>query len=274
MPQCENDWIKIADGFNSKWNFPNCIGALDGKHINIKAPRNAGSSYYNYKGHHSTVLMALADADYKFIYVNIGAKGRVSDGGVFNNTFFSDALSNEELHIPPPRSLPGRSTPVPFVIVADDAFSMRTNLLKPFSSRQQAGDVRIFNYRLSRARRIIENAFGIASACFRILRRTMEYKVENVNRIVAAICVLHNFLIERKSPIYAGPGSLDTENNGTLTLGQWRTETDTGDGATERDDRPLPNMARNISNDAKQIRLEFKEYFMNEGQVPWQYQMI
>lgn len=56
---------------------------MDGKHILFKVPRNAGSSFYNYKKQNSIMLLTLVDADYKFIYVDVGTNGRVSDGGVF-----------------------------------------------------------------------------------------------------------------------------------------------------------------------------------------------
>jgi hypothetical protein len=69
-------WKEVAEGFSSRWNFHNTIGALDGKHIALKCPPGTGSMYYNYKGFYSIVLMALVDSDYKFIYVDLGANGR------------------------------------------------------------------------------------------------------------------------------------------------------------------------------------------------------
>lgn len=103
-----------------------------------------------YSGSHSIVLIGVADAEYKFIYID-GRNKKISDGGVFNRCTFGQALDTNQLSLPPTRPLPGRDLPVPYVLVADDAFAIRPNLMKPFAQRGLTTIQRIFNYRLSRA---------------------------------------------------------------------------------------------------------------------------
>lgn len=76
LPTTHDEWREIAEGFSKRWNWHNCVGAIDGKHIAIKKPAHSGTMYYNYKGFFSMVLMAVVDSSYKFIYVHVGDYGR------------------------------------------------------------------------------------------------------------------------------------------------------------------------------------------------------
>lgn len=236
------------------------------------APANYGSLYYNYKHTHSIVLMGVADANYKLIYVDAGCNGRISDGGVFTNCSLHDAFESKQLPLPEPEALPQRCLPVPYIMVADDAFAMTSYMLKPYGYRNQPAPNRIFNYRLSRARRIIENVFGIMSSKFRVLRKPINLAPNKVKDVTLAICALHNFLIST-TKYYLCPGLVDFEDPSTheIVNGEWRNEP-----PPEGSLFPIQRgQQRNYSVSQKDVRDEFREYFMTTaGEVQWQYRLI
>jgi len=198
-PSVSMEWQVVAEKFNALWQFPHCIGALDGKHINFRPSRKEGSMYRNYKGRDSIVLLGLVDAEYKFLFVDIGRNGRMHDASIFRESPLATQLYSGTLNLPVPSPLPGFNINMPFVIVADDAFPLKTNIMKPYPGRTLDIEKKIFNYRLSRARRTVENAFGIMANRFRILLSTISLSVEKVELITYACCVLHNFLLEKKA---------------------------------------------------------------------------
>lgn len=270
IPRSEQEWLQISNGFNLKWNFPHCIGAIDGKHVQIEAPENSGSVYYNYHGTYSIVLMAIADADYRIRYADVGCQGRISDGGVFANTTFYKKLIKNELQLPKPTFISEKSQAqvLPFVIVADDAFALSPNLMKPFPGPHIKGSLeRAFNYRLSRARRIIENVFGLLATVFRVFRKPIALHPTKVESVVLTCISLHNFLRRDAKSVrtYTPPGTFDIEDleTGAITPGFWRLE-------DERTLLDLQRIPRNASQEAKEIRKEFGKYFISEGKVPWQ----
>ena len=185
---------------------------MDGKHIVIKQPKNSGSYYFNYKGTSSIVLLALVDTNYKFIYVDVGCNGRISDGGVFRNCSLSAAIERNILGIPAPRLVGG--VVLPYVIIADDAFPLKENLMKPYPFRGLLKENRITNYRFCRSRRVSENGFGILANRFRIFLTTIQLSPENTEKVVLASCVLHNFLQDKSPMQYTPPGSFDIKNTG------------------------------------------------------------
>ncbi len=175
-----DDWRKIADGFQERWQFPNCIWALDGKHVVIQVPSNSGSTFYNYKVGFSIVLMALVDHRYCFTIIDVGGHGSNSDGGIFAQSALGKAIKNDNLAIPQPRPLPGFSQPIPHVIVADEAFPLSQNLMRPFPGKDLDEARRIYNYRLSRARRLVENSFGILASKWEVSQRRIKLQPQNV----------------------------------------------------------------------------------------------
>lgn len=132
-PPTTETWVTNEVGFRNIWNHPHAIGALDGKHIRIVAASHKGSTHYNYKGFHSIVLLAIAAPDYKFAYIDIGAPGSQSDGGVFSRSSLGINLQNGSLGIPGLKELGGKQ--MPHVFLADDAFALKENLMKPYPGK-------------------------------------------------------------------------------------------------------------------------------------------
>lgn len=256
MPKpTKEDWQKISREYKEVWNFPNCIGSLDGKHINIQCPLKGGSAYFNYKGVNSIVLLALVDAQYRFITVDVGSYSRNSDGNVFAKSALGKALENKTLQVPEDTPLQENGDPMPYVIVADEAFPLKSYLMRPYSRVNLTGNEEntIFNYRLSRARRVVENAFGILSNRWRVFRTNIQVQPKSVDNIVLAACCLHNML--RQSHNF----EFDEINEERRTSGLENMEPTRGN-STQR---------------SFEIRDKYKEYFLSsEGAVPWQYEMV
>lgn len=266
-PTTHDEWRAVTDKFSARWNFPNTIGAIDGKHIAMKAPKDSGTVYHNYKGFFSIILLALVDADYKFLWVDVGANGSTSDCAVFNQSDLKAALQSDTLGLPPPKALPGDDTDISHFVIGDDAFPLRKWMMKPFASRNLTDEERIFNYRLSRARRVVENAFGILANRFRCLLSTLQQKPETVKSIVLATVCLHNLMRIR----YPGVQNALVDREGEdhqVVPGAWRdeqvlVEVDNVRGPTSETRR------------GKRQRLLLKHFVNSEaGAVPWQRDMI
>ena len=264
------EWKGISEQFKSIWNFPHCLGAIDGKHIVIQAPANSGSTFFNYKGTHSIVLMAVCDAHYRFILVDIGDSGRHSDGGVLSSSSFGSALENGSLSFPPDSPLPETSQPsLPYVIVGDEAFPLKTYMLRPYPGKNLLESQAIYNYRLSRARRIIENSFGILAARWRIFRRPIIAHPDNVVMYTKATIALHNYLRTTESSVYCPPGFIDGEDGDkNIVRGGWREEVDGTSGGLTAIGRTGANT---FSRNAAAIRDAYRDYFNSpSGEVSWQ----
>nr|CAI5843808.1 unnamed protein product [Callosobruchus analis] len=186
---------------------------------------------------------------------DFGVNGRISDGGVLQNTTFYEKLEDKQLHMSSDESVKKSSKILPYVFVADDAFALRIDMIKPFRQADLNSKERnLYNYRVSRARRIVENAFGI----FGFLKSKM------IEAVVMASCALHNFLMSLSSNSYTSAECFDHENieDGTIIP-----------GLSAHDSSMEPLYRRNSGNNstsAKNIREQFLHYFNNEGTVPWQ----
>ena len=140
-PTTSPEWRRISQDFERLWQFPNCIGAIDGKHIVICPPSGCGSFYYNYKGTHSVVLMAVAGPNYECLYADTGSNGRISDGGIWNKSQLLKKLEEGSIGVPEDKPLPFGKERVPHVLVGDDAFALRPFVMKPYPHRNLSLEV-------------------------------------------------------------------------------------------------------------------------------------
>lgn len=270
-PSTSEDWKHIAGDLSSIWNMPHCVGAIDGKHIAIECPGNTGSLYYNYKGFYSIVLMAVCDAHYVFSFVNVGDYGSNNDSGILQNSPLGKALENNTLGIPVPEPLDGCNIQqLPYFLVGDEIFGLKTWMQRPYPGRGISESQRVFNYRLSRARRVIENAFGILRARWGVFSHAINASVETAVSITKAALCLHNFLRQTDSAGYCPNGFCDSEDSsGEIKPGQWRKEVPREGSGAMRNMPPL--RGRRMSCSAIEVRNALKDYFLSDkGQVPWQ----
>ena len=93
-PSSSSVWEGIAIEMFEEWNFPHCIGALDGKHVLIVCPPNGGSQYFSYKEYHSIVLLAMCDAKYCFTMEDVVSYGKDNDVSIFNESDIGKGLAN------------------------------------------------------------------------------------------------------------------------------------------------------------------------------------
>lgn len=201
--------------------------------------------------------------------MDAGCQGRISDGGVFQNCQLHKLLKNNSLSLPSPKQLYGRNKEVPYFFIGDGAFCLNENIMKPFPGVHKKGTPeRIFNYRLCRARRVVENVFGILSSVFRVLRKPTLLQPEKAELIVLAIVHLHNFLRrnKRSTSTYMPPGSLDSDADGEYIEGTWRR----ANNEEMTSLLPVKLIPRKSPMNAIQIREELKEYCMEEERLSWQ----
>ncbi|XP_061514113.1 putative nuclease HARBI1 [Anopheles gambiae] len=191
---------KVEREFLNKWKFPNCIGAIDGKHVRVKAPSKSGTQYFNYKKYFSLHLQAVADANSKFIAVDVGEYGSRCDSGVFKSSTLYQLIQSNRLNIPPPKPLPGTRQDVPHVLIGDQGYPLKTFLLRPYPDSEDPAKLH-FNELLSIARRCVECAFGILVAKWRCLKTELQVTPEHVTLIVQTTCLLHNICMEFKEPL-------------------------------------------------------------------------
>lgn len=188
----EKEFESIIQGFRDRWGFPQCGGAIDGTHFGILAPPVSSADYYNRKGFYSVILQGVVDHRLMFWDINVGWPGKVHDARVFAN---SSLFERGQSHTLFPRIMERfEGVDVPVVILGDAAYPLLPWLMKPYPENQQTTPAQTtFNNRLSKARMAVERAFGLLKGRWRCLMKRCDCRIDNINTIISACCVLHNF---------------------------------------------------------------------------------
>ncbi|KAK5648372.1 hypothetical protein RI129_003264 [Pyrocoelia pectoralis] len=224
-----------AKEFWNRWNFPNLIAAIDGKHVRIMCPDKSGSLFFNYKNYFSIVLLALVDANYKFLIVDIGSYGKEGDAGIFSKSQTSLL-----------RQVSFSTTKV--ITTFEKYYSTSCYILQDHGKA-------IFNYRLSRAGRVTENCFGIFCNTFRIFFTPINVKPATVDLIIGVSCCLHNML--RDEYMLNNPRKRHELE-------------DTSFPQPTENMIPLAGSGGFTRGEGFHVRSRFTDYFINEGTINWQ----
>lgn len=262
-------WRNIAREYLDYRQIPLCVGSIDGKHVRIQKPKNGGSLYYNYKSFHSLVLLVAVDANYVFTIIDVGACGSANDNAVFRNSTFGKLFYANKLDLPKAEPFPNEVEAYPYFFIADEAFPLTTNIMRPYANRNILLDnchrvkKEIFNYRLSRARLNVECAFGILHTKFRIFDTPFLTDVPNTIESIRATCALHNYIrMEDRPHVNESEVSMAFKNS----------------RGTRKNLIDIPRQTSNhgaLPFDAVAVREHLASYFISgAGELPWQKHII
>ena len=271
-PSSIEERVNIARDFQETWNLPRVIGAIDGKHIRIQCPKQDGILFHNCKGFFSFVLLAICDARYRFTLFDVDQYDSNNDAGVLPNSSIGKKIGAGEMNIPPPRHLEScLFDPLPYYLVGDEISPLKTWLMRPYPG-QLSEEKRILHYRLSRARRVIENTFGILAARWRIYHSPIIASIENAESYVLATIALHKYLRLTDNAVYTPVRFVDLQaSSGETRPSEWRRIVDNVTGISF-----IPNVRGfRYSNNVIAMRETLKDYVNSEtGIIEWQWDHV
>ncbi|KAJ8944110.1 hypothetical protein NQ314_009553 [Rhamnusium bicolor] len=202
-------------------------------------------TFFNYKKFHSNVLRTIIDARYKFVATDVGSYGREWDVGIFGKSIMGQQIDDENFNISTPTILPDTAILQRYVILAKDAFTLTTSIMKSYLQNQSINDhsKAVQNYRHSRSRRISKNAIGILCQYCRVFFTPIAITPAAAVDVLISACILQNMIRNSKIPY---------PNKNTNDILQFPKDNLLGS---------VPTRARIT---ATQVRGIFREYFVGD----------
>ena len=201
FPKGEVETRKAIQAFQEISSFSQVVGAIDGSHIPIIAPKNDANDYYNRKQFHSIVLQGVADAD-----VCTGYAGSIHDARVLRMTSLASEVENRTILVSPAiRS--GTGEEIRPLLVANPAYKLTNWCMKPYPEIRTItpGQRNSFNKALNRARVVIEQAFGMLKGRWGCLLVKLDESVDKIPLTTITCYILHNICIEVRDDVDVDP---------------------------------------------------------------------
>jgi hypothetical protein len=183
----------------------------------IQAPPNSGTLDFNFHGYFSINMMALCDSDYKLIYVDIDAYGHENDAGIFESSKLEINFERNLYRLLPLTALLDTNIRLPYFVIGDDIYLLKSYLMKPFPGRGLSKEQRIFNGRLSASRRCSENLFDQMMNKWRLMRVGVIVSRVDTCRYYRTIAVLYNYCRLKKGILYC-VNAETIDNDGQLVV--------------------------------------------------------
>ena len=192
LPTAEDKVKEKVESFYRAYGVPQCIGAIDGTHVDIKAPNHNPTDYLNRKNRYSLNIQACCDYKYCFLDVVIKWPGSVHDARIFSNSLLNEMLRNGK--IPPcPRQIAEESEEIPVFFIGDPAYPLLPYLMKEYLNGGSSPQEQYFGYKLCSARYVIKCSFGRLKARFGALKRAMNINIRELPHVIYSCFVLHNY---------------------------------------------------------------------------------